>query len=42
MADLESQTTYKATVQEEAHGIFHKGNRPVTLKVFWLKRIASS
>lgn len=42
MADIESQTTYKATLQEETHGIFHKGNRPVTLKVLCLKRIASS
>ncbi|KAK7257224.1 hypothetical protein RIF29_31037 [Crotalaria pallida] len=33
IADIESQiTNYKAPVQEEVRGIFHKGNRPVSLK----------
>ncbi|CAL0333765.1 unnamed protein product [Lupinus luteus] len=32
IADIESQTTYKATIQEESRDIFHKGNRSITLK----------
>ncbi|CAL0333766.1 unnamed protein product [Lupinus luteus] len=32
IADIESQTTCKATVQEESRDIFHKGNRSITLK----------